>query len=320
MRPDDPAQYGRLALNPAGGLEAIVEHADATPDQRAIRLCNGGIMAFDGRRLPGLLDAIGNANAKGEYYLTDVVAVARAAGHGCAVVEGSAEEVLGINSRAELAAAEQIFQRRLRLAAMAAGVTLIDPETVWLSADTRLGRDVVIQPGVFFGPGVTVGDRVEIRAFSHLEGTTIAADAQIGPFARLRPGAVVEASAHVGNFVELKNTTLGEGAKANHLTYLGDAVIGPAANIGAGTITCNYDGFFKHRTSIGAGAFIGSNTALVAPVQVGDGATVGAGSVITRDVAADSLAVERARQFEAPGWARRFRARKAAEKAAKSGK
>ncbi len=318
MRPADPGQYGRLVLDPAGGLEAIVEHADATPAQRAIGLCNGGLMAFDGARLPELIAAIGNANAKGEFYLTDAVAAARARGWGCAVVEGSAEEVLGINSRAELAAAEGLMQARLRAAAMAEGATLIDPETVWLSADTRLGRDVVVQPGVVFGPGVTIGDRVEIRAFSHLEGARVADDAQIGPFARLRPGAAVEAGAHVGNYVELKNTVLGAGAKANHLTYLGDATVGPGANIGAGTITCNYDGFFKHRTAIGAGAFIGSNTALVAPVTIGAGATIGAGSVITRNVADDALGVERAKQLEVKGWARRFRELKAAEKAART--
>lgn len=319
MRPDDPGQYGRLITDGAGGLQAIVEHADATPEQRAIGLCNGGLMAFDGRRLAGLIGAIGNDNAKGEYYLTDAVAIARAAGHGCAVVEGSAEEVLGINSRAELALAEKVMQARLRARAMAKGATLVDPDTVYFSVDTVLGRDVAVQPHVVFGPGVSVADDVEILAFSHLEGVRIAAGARIGPFARLRPGADIGPDVHIGNFVEVKNATLGPGAKANHLTYLGDADIGAGSNVGAGTITCNYDGFFKHRTTIGRDVFIGSNTALVAPLKIGDGANVGAGSVISRDVAADALAIERAQQVERPGWAKKFRSLMTARKAAKSG-
>ncbi len=315
MRPDDPAQYGRLVLDDAGSLEAIVEFADATPEQKAIGLCNGGLMAFDGARLPELLDGIGDGNAQSEFYLTDAVAVARAAGHRCAVVEGSALEVHGINSRAELAMAEAFMQDRLRAAAMAGGATMIDPASVFLSFDTVLGRDVTIGPSVVFGPGVTVEDDVEIRAFSHIEGATLRRGAIVGPFARLRPGADIGPNARVGNFVEVKNATLGEGAKANHLSYLGDAGIGARANIGAGTITCNYDGYLKHRTEIGEEAFIGSNTALAAPVRVGDRANVGAGSVIVRDVADDALAVARGEQVEKPGAAKRYRARKSAEKA-----
>jgi len=319
MRPDDPAQYGRLLLDADGHLEAIVEHADATPQQRGIGLCNAGLMAFDGRRMAALLHAIGNDNAKGEYYLTDAVAAARARGWPCAVAEGDAEAVLGINSRAELALAEKAMQQRLRARAMADGATLIDPDTVYLSADTRLGRDVTIFPSVFFGPGVVVEDNVEIRGFSHIEGARIAAGAQVGPFARLRPGAMIGPDAHVGNFVEVKNATLGAGAKANHLTYLGDADVGARSNIGAGTITCNYDGFLKYRTVLGEEVFVGSNTALVAPVTVGDRANIGAGSVITKDVAADALALERADQREVPRGAARFRTAKAAEKAKRSG-
>ncbi|HET8727854.1 MAG TPA: bifunctional UDP-N-acetylglucosamine diphosphorylase/glucosamine-1-phosphate N-acetyltransferase GlmU [Alphaproteobacteria bacterium] len=318
MRPDDPAEYGRLVLDGTGGLERIVEFSEADPTERAISLCNGGLMAFDGRRLFGLVDALANDNSKGEYYLTDAVEAARARGHACAVVEGHPEEVLGVNSRAELAQAEAVLQGRLRHRAMAGGATLVDPATVWLSADTRLGRDVTVGPSTVFGPGVTVEDGVEIKGFCHIEGTVIRSGAVVGPFARLRPGAEVGQGAHVGNFVELKNATLGAGAKANHLTYLGDAQVGPRANIGAGTITCNYDGFFKHRTVIGEEAFIGSNTALVAPVTVGDRANVGAGSVISRDVAPDALALERAEQVEKPGRAQSYRARKAAEKASTS--
>ncbi len=318
MRPEDPAQYGRLVLDKAGNLEAIVEFADATAEQKSIRLCNGGLMAFDGRRLPELLDGIGDGNAQGEFYLTDAVAVARDKGHRCAVVEGSALEVHGINSRAELAMAEAYMQDRLRAAAMAGGATMVDPASVFLSFDTALGRDVTIGPSVVFGPGVTVEDDVEILAFSHIEGAVLRSGAVVGPFARLRPGAEIGPGAKVGNFVEVKNATLGAGAKANHLSYLGDAGIGAGANIGAGTITCNYDGFLKHRTEIGEGAFIGSNTALAAPVRVGDRANVGAGSVIVRDVPDDALAVARGEQVEKPGAAKRYRARKAAEKAKRS--
>ncbi|NNG04390.1 MAG: bifunctional UDP-N-acetylglucosamine diphosphorylase/glucosamine-1-phosphate N-acetyltransferase GlmU [Inquilinus sp.] len=318
MRPDDPGHYGRLVLDEAGGLETIVEYLDATAEQRAIGLCNGGLMAFDGRRLFELLDRIGDGNAKGEFYLTDAVAVARAAGQACAVVEGSAEEVHGINSRADLAEAERLMQNRLRARAMEGGATLTDPESVFFAADTVIGRDVTIAPSVVFGPGATIEDDVEIRAFCHIEGALVQRGAVVGPFARLRPGTDLGPAARIGNFVEVKNVTLGEGAKANHLTYLGDASVGAGANIGAGTITCNYDGYLKHRTEIGEAAFIGSNVALVAPVRVGDRANVGAGSVVARDVADDALAIGRAEQVEKPGHARRYREKKAAEKAAQA--
>jgi bifunctional UDP-N-acetylglucosamine pyrophosphorylase/glucosamine-1-phosphate N-acetyltransferase len=298
MRPDDPTPYGRLVLGPDGTLERIVETKDANPEERRIGLCNGGIMAIDARHLFDLVDRIGNDNAKREYYLTDIVGIACGMGLTCRVAELPTAELLGVNTRAELAAAEATLQDRLRHAAMAAGATLIAPETVFLSADTRLGRDVVVEPNVIFGPGVTVADNVRIRAFSHLEGATIASGAIIGPFARLRPGAVLEADVHVGNFVEIKETRLGVGAKANHLSYLGDSEIGAGTNIGAGTITCNYDGFNKWRTTIGARAFIGSNTAFVAPVSIGDGAIVAAGSVVTRDVPADALTVARGQQVD----------------------
>jgi bifunctional UDP-N-acetylglucosamine pyrophosphorylase/glucosamine-1-phosphate N-acetyltransferase len=307
MRPADPAQYGRLIVGDGGMLEAIVEHRDANAEQRAITLCNSGVMAIDGKRLFAMLDRVGNANAKGEYYLTDIVAIARADGAACAVVEAPADELIGINSRAELAAAEAILQNRLRAQAMEDGATLTDPQTVFLSFDTRLGRDVVVGPNVVFGPGVEVADGAEIKAFCHLEGAKVAAGAAIGPFARLRPGTVVGERARIGNFVEAKNATLGPGAKANHLTYLGDAAVGAGANVGAGTITANYDGFNKHKTEIGAEASIGSNSVLVAPVKVGRGAIVGAGSVITQSVSADALALGRGRQTEKPGWAAKFR-------------
>jgi len=314
MRPGDPAEYGRLIVDAQGRLEAIVEFRDATPEQRGIRLCNSGVMAIDGKRLFSLLDRVGNANAKGEYYLTDIIAIARGDGAMCAVVEAPAAELIGINSRAELAMAEAILQDHLRARAMAGGATLLDPRTVYFSHDTKLGRDVTIGPSVVFGPGVTVEDGVEIRAFSHIEGARIARAAVIGPFARLRPGTVVGEKARIGNFVEAKNATLGAGAKANHLTYLGDAAVGAGANVGAGTITANYDGFDKYRTEIGAGASIGSNSVLVAPVQVGEGAIVAAGSVVTEKVSADALALARSRQSEKPGWASKFREMKVASR------
>jgi len=320
MRPPVPGAYGRLILGADGGLDAIVEYLDASEEQRAVTLCNAGLMAFDGGRLFGLLDSIGSDNAKGEFYLTDGVAVARAAGHACRVVEAAADEVVGVNSRAELAEVELLMQRRLRAAAMADGATLTDPETVYFSHDTRLGRDVLVGQNVVFGAGVDVADRVEIKPFCHLEEVTIASGAVIGPFARLRPGAEIGPDAHIDNFVEIKNARIHEGAKVNHLTYIGDATVGSKANIGAGTITCNYDGFFKSHTEIGAGAFIGSNSSLVAPVTIGDGAIIGAGSVVTRDVPAASLAVSRGRQSIYEGWASSFRTRRAAEKAAKAKK
>ena len=316
FRPDDPAAYGRLIGEADGTLHRIVEAKDATPDELANNLCNSGVMAIDGAHLFRLLDRIEPNNAKGEYYLTDLVGLATAEGLSARIVEGTPEEALGVNSRAELALAEGIVQDRLRARAMADGATLIDPATVWFSHDTVLGRDVVVHPNVVFGPGVTVGDGVEIRAFCHFEGATIGAGAVLGPYARLRPGAEIGVDAHIGNFVEVKNAAIGQGAKANHLSYIGDADIGAGSNIGAGTITCNYDGFDKHRTVIGAGAFIGSNSSLVAPVTVGAGAIVGAGSTIGGTVAEDALAVERAERFDKPGWAKAFRQRKQGRKKA----
>ncbi|MFO1152077.1 MAG: bifunctional UDP-N-acetylglucosamine diphosphorylase/glucosamine-1-phosphate N-acetyltransferase GlmU [Rhodospirillales bacterium] len=315
FRPADPSAYGRLVLAADGTLERIVEAKDATPEELAVTLCNSGVMAIDGRLLFGLLDRISNENAKGEYYLTDIVAIARADGFRCAVVDGREDELIGINNREDLAAAEAILQAALRCKAMREGATLTHPESVFFSRDTRLGRDVVVGPFVVFGPGVTVDDGVEIRGFCHLEGVSIAAGAQIGPFARLRPGAVIGEDAHVGNFVEIKNAAIGRGAKVNHLSYIGDANIGTKVNVGAGTITCNYDGFFKDLTEVGAGAFIGSNTSLVAPVKVGAGAIIGAGSVVARDVPADALALTRGQHAEKQGWAAAFRERRGAEKA-----
>lgn len=315
FRLSDPGPYGRLIMGEDGTLQAIVEAGDATPGQAAIALCNAGVMAIDSGLLPGLLARVGTDNARGEYYLTDIVAMARGDGLACALVEGDEAELIGVNSRADLARAEAVVQERLRAAAMAGGATLADPETVYFSHDTRLGRDVTVGPHVVFGPGVAVGDDVDIRAFCHIEGARIATGARIGPFARLRPGADIAAEAHIGNFVEIKNTTVETGAKINHLAYVGDSRVGARANVGAGTITCNYDGFAKHHTDIGAGAFIGSNTALVAPVKVGDGAIIGAGSVITDDVAADALALARADQVERKGLAKRLRGRKTAAKA-----
>ena len=309
MRPTDPGPYGRFVLAPDGTLERIVEAADASPEERAIGLVNGGIMVIEARHLGELLDALDRDNAKGEFYLTDIVRLARRKGLVCRTVELPAEELIGINTRVELAEAEALMQRQLRRAAMDSGVTLVAPETVFLSADTQLGRDVVVEPNVTFGPGVAIGEGARIRSFSHLEGAAVGAGAIIGPFARLRPGAVLEEEVHVGNFVEVKAARLGAGAKANHLSYIGDAEVGARTNIGAGTITCNYDGFNKFRTTIGEHAFIGLNTALVAPVKVGDGAIVAAGSVITRDVPADALSLARGQQVDKPGRAAEIRAR-----------
>lgn len=317
FRPAEPAAYGRLVVGAEGALERIVEARDATPEERAIGLCNAGAMAFDGHALFGLLARIGKANAKREYYLTDAVAIARGHGRTCAVVEADAAEVLGVNSRAELAEAERAVQRELRARALDRGATLLDPETVWFSFDTRLGRDVTVGPNVVFGPGVRIGDAVEIRGFCHIEGATIERDARIGPFARLRPGARIGRGAHVGNFVEIKNARVERGAKANHLAYIGDARVGANANVGAGTITCNYDGIAKHFTDIGPGAFIGSNTALVAPVKIGAGAVVGAGSTIAKNVAPGALAVTRSPQRQLKGWTRRQMAAKSRKKKAR---
>ena len=313
FRPPDPTGYGRLVVRD-GALEAIREDRDASDEERAIGLCNAGVMAFDGRAALALVERIGCDNAKREYYLTDAVALARADGLAVAAIEAEAREVMGINTRAQLAEAEAVLQGRLRDAAMAAGVTLVAPETVFLAADTALGRDVVVEPHVVFGPGVTVEEGAVIHAFSHLEGAHVGRGASVGPFARLRSKARLGPKARVGNFVEVKAAEIGDGAKVNHLTYIGDARIGPAANIGAGTITCNYDGFSKHRTEIGAGAFIGSNSALVAPVSIGDGAYVGSGSVVTENVPADALAVARGRQVVKERWAADFRARMTSRK------
>lgn len=320
MEPADPARYGRFVTDATGALLRIVEFADANEEERAITLVNSGLMAFDGKRLPELIGALENNNAQGEFYLTDVVAHAQERGWRAAYTVGPEAVGLGIDSRAQLAFAEGLLQDKLRRHWMAEGVTMTAPETVFLCADTVLNRDVEIGPFCRFGPGVTIEEGVEIHAFSHLEGASVAAGAVVGPYARLRPGSVVGQGARVGNFVEMKNTVLSDGAKANHLTYLGDATVGEKANIGAGTITCNYDGFVKSKTRIGAGAFIGSNSALVAPVEIGDGAIIGAGSTITRSVAADALAVSRGRAEEKPGWAAKFRRLKAAAKAKTSGK
>ncbi len=304
--PQEPGAYGRLKRDGDGALSAIVEAKDASPEELKITLCNSGVMAINAAFLMKRLKDIGNKNAKNEYYLTDIVALARADGERCAVIEAGADEVLGVNSRVELAQAEALFQQRMRIAAMENGATLADPATVYFSWDTKIGKDVVIGQHVVFAPGVTIADNCEIKPFSHLEGASLASNASIGPFARLRPGAELQSGAKVGNFVEIKKAVIGPGAKISHLTYIGDAEIGADANIGAGTITCNYDGFSKHRTVIGAGAFIGSNSSLVAPVSIGCGAYVGSGSVITKDVAPGDLAVARGRQTAIKGWAARF--------------
>jgi bifunctional UDP-N-acetylglucosamine pyrophosphorylase/glucosamine-1-phosphate N-acetyltransferase len=309
----DPTGYGRF-ITSGDQLLAIREHKDATEAERAITLCNGGLMALRGDVALDLLDRVDNANAKGEYYLTDVVALAREFGHRTAIAIVPEEEVHGVNDRAQLAAAERMIQERLRQAAMASGVTLVAPETVFFSHDTRLGQDVVVEPHVVFGPGVVVEDGAVIHSFSHLEGARLSSGAAVGPFSRLRPGAQIGSKAKVGNFVEIKNTELGAGAKVSHLTYLGDASIGAEANIGAGTITCNYDGFSKYRTVIGEGAFIGSNSSLVAPITIGKGAFVGSGSVITDDIPDDALGLGRGRQTVKEGWAIEFREKSQAAK------
>jgi len=304
----DPSPYGRLIVR-NGELERIVESRDASPDEKAIDFVNSGVMCLDGSLIAEFLAAIRDDNVKGEFYLTDAVGVARAKGHRAIAVEGVEEEFQGVNSRAELAVAERIFQNRLRAAAMAAGVTMADPDTVWLSADTRLSPDVTLGPNIRFGPGVTVASGVRINAFCDIEGAKIGKGAIIGPFARIRPGSAVADDAHIGNFVELKATRMGRGAKANHLAYLGDSEIGAGSNVGAGTIFVNYDGYGKHRTLIGPDAFIGSNTSLIAPVRIGKGANVTAGSVITDDVPADALAFGRARQVTKKERAGPLRAR-----------
>jgi bifunctional UDP-N-acetylglucosamine pyrophosphorylase / glucosamine-1-phosphate N-acetyltransferase len=308
FRPKDPTGYGRLVVE-GGELAAIREEVDASPAERAIKLCNGGLMAFAGPTALAILERIGNDNRKGEYYLTDAVAIARAMGCKATVIETEEDEVRGINTNAQLAETAAVLQQRLRKAAMEQGVTLVAPETVFLSSDTKFGREVVVEPFVVFGPGVTVEDNAVIRSFSHLERAHVGKGALVGPYARLRPGARLQENVHVGNFVEIKEALIETGAKANHLSYIGDATVGAGTNVGAGTITCNYDGVAKHRTEIGKDAFIGSNSALVAPVKIGDGAYVGSGSVITDDVPAAALALGRGRQVVKEGWARRLRER-----------
>ncbi|MET1112236.1 MAG: bifunctional UDP-N-acetylglucosamine diphosphorylase/glucosamine-1-phosphate N-acetyltransferase GlmU [Allosphingosinicella sp.] len=316
FRPPDAAAYGRVVAGPDGRVARIVELRDANDEERAIGLCNSNLFAVRSGDLWTLLEGVRNDNSQSEYYLTDIVAIGAAAGRTTLLIEGEAAEAIGPNSRSDFALAEAAWQARRRFEAMAEGATLIAPETIWFAWDTRLGRDVTIEPNVFFGPGVSIADGVRIRAFSHIEGATIASGAEIGPYARLRPGTIIGEKAKVGNFVETKKAKLGPGAKANHLTYLGDAEVGAGANVGAGTITCNYDGYFKYGTVIGENAFIGSNSALVAPVSIGAGAIVGAGSVVTRDVEADALALARGSQEVKPGWAARFRAAMIAKKRA----
>lgn len=306
FEPADALQYGRVIAQD-GRISKMVEFKDASEAERACTLCNSGLLAARGDALFTLLGQVGNDNAQGEYYLPDVVNIAVAQGQTCAVVvTADPDEVAGINSRAELAEAEGRWQQARRQQAMADGASLIAPETVFFSWDTQLGRDVVVEPNVVFGPGVVVADKVVIHAFSHLEGARLESGVSIGPYARLRPGAVLQEGSRIGNFVEMKNATLGPGAKANHLTYLGDATVGAGANIGAGTITCNYDGYFKHQTVIGPRAFIGSNSALIAPVKIGADAIVAAGSAVSRDVADGELRMVRAEQLVKPGWADRF--------------
>ena len=305
---EDATGYGRLLLDDKGHVIAVREHRDATEAERSLGLCIGGGMAFRVPDLVGLLSRIGSRNAQGEYYLTDIVAIAAAGALVTQPVRCSEEEALGINSREQLAAAEAVYQTRARRRAMEQGATLVAPETVWLSFDTAIGRDVTIEPNVFFGPGVVVEDGAHIMANCHFVGERIRAGARVGPFARFRPGTDIGAGARVGNFVEVKNATLEAGAKANHLSYIGDGRVGEGTNIGAGTIFCNYDGFNKHFTDVGKGAFVGSNTSLVAPVKIGDGAYIGSGSVISKNVEADALALERSPQDQRPGWAAKFRA------------
>ncbi len=306
----DPQGYGRL-LAEGGDLLAIREHKDASPAERAVTLCNSGLMALDGRRALDLLDRIGNDNAQSEYYLTDAVEVARRLGYGCRLIVAGEDEVMGVNDRVQLAAAEAEAQRRLRLRALRCGATLVAPETVFFSFDTALAPDVIVEPHVVFGPGVVVEAGAVIHAFSHLEGARVGEGATVGPYGRLRPGSVLGAKAKVGNFVEIKSAAIAAGAKVSHLSYIGDASVGAGANIGAGTITCNYDGTNKFRTEIGADAFIGSNSALVAPVTIGAGAFVASGSVITDDVPGDALALGRARQTTKPGRAATMRTARA---------
>jgi bifunctional UDP-N-acetylglucosamine pyrophosphorylase / glucosamine-1-phosphate N-acetyltransferase len=308
FRAADPAGYGRLLVEGEGDrLTAIREHADATPEEREITLCNAGVMAFDGRKALAVLDRIGNTNSKGEYYLPDAVGIVRQLGWEAVVIETSEDEVRGVNTKPQLAEAEAVMQARLRRSALDAGVTMIAPDTVYLAADTKFGSDVTIEPFVVIGPGVTIADGAVIHSFSHIVQASIGRHASVGPFARLRPGTSLGERAKIGNFVETKAAVLEAGVKVNHLAYVGDAHIGANSNLGAGTITCNYDGFGKHKTEIGEGAFIGTNSSLVAPVKIGNGAYIGSGSVITRDVPDDAMALERSPQTNREGGAKRFR-------------
>jgi len=306
FRAADPTGYGRLLID-RGRLVAIREQADASPEERKIDLCNAGVMAFDGRKALEILDGIGNANSKGEYYLVDAVGIVRAMNMEAVVIETSEDEVRGINTKAQLAEAEGVMQARLRKAALEAGVTMIAPDTVYLAADTTFGKDVTIEPFVVIGPGVSIADGAVIHSFSHIVQASIGKGASVGPYARLRPGTSLGEGARIGNFVETKAATLAAGVKVNHLSYIGDAEVGTNTNIGAGTITCNYDGFAKHKTLIGRGAFVGTNSSLVAPVKIGDGAYIGSGSVITKDVPDDAMAVERSAQTNREGGAARYR-------------
>jgi bifunctional UDP-N-acetylglucosamine pyrophosphorylase/glucosamine-1-phosphate N-acetyltransferase len=318
FRAADPSGYGRLLVQD-GRLQAIREHADATQAERKITLCNAGVMALDGSKALAIIDQIGNANSKGEYYLPDAVGIVRQLGLEAVVIETSEDAVRGINTKAQLAEAEAVMQARLRKAALEAGVTLIAPETVFLAADTKFGRDVTIEPFVVIGPGVTIADGAVIHSFSHIVHSSIGKKALVGPFARMRPGTSLGDGAKIGNFVETKAAVLEAGVKVNHLSYVGDAHVGPNSNLGAGTITCNYDGFSKHKTTIGEGAFIGTHTSLVAPVKIGNRAYIGSGSVITKDVPEDALALERTVQTNREGGAKRFREMKTRDKQTKGG-
>jgi len=318
FRAADPTGYGRLVVE-NNHLVAIREQDDAGPTERAISLCNAGVMAFDGSKALAILEKIGNANSKGEYYLTEAVAIVRDLGLEAVVIETSEDEVRGVNTKAQLAEAEQVMQTRLRKAALDAGVTMIAPETVFLSTDTTFGKDVTIEPFVVIGPGVSIADGAVIHSFTHIVHSSIGRNALVGPFARLRPGTSLGEGAKIGNFVEAKASTLDAGVKVNHLSYIGDTHIGAHTNIGAGTITCNYDGYGKHKTEIGTGAFVGTNSSLVAPVKIGSGAYIGSGSVITRDVPDDAMAVERGQQINREGGAKRYRELKTRNKAPKSG-
>jgi bifunctional UDP-N-acetylglucosamine pyrophosphorylase / glucosamine-1-phosphate N-acetyltransferase len=318
FRAADPTGYGRLLLE-NDQLVAIREHADASDEERKVTLCNAGVMAFEGGRALEILDRIGNANSKGEYYLVDAVEIVRKMEMEAVVIETSEDEVRGINNKAQLAEAEAVMQARLRQAALDAGVTLVAPETIYLAADTKFGSDVTIEPFVVIGPGVTIADGAVIHSFSHIVQASIGKKASIGPYARLRPGTALGDGVRIGNFVETKAATIEAGAKVNHLSYVGDAHVGANANLGAGTITCNYDGFFKHKTTIGEGAFIGTNSSLVAPVKIGNGAYIGSGSVITKDVPDDAMAVERSQQTIREGGAARYREMKMLAKEGKKG-